>query len=130
MYVFLQSIGYWVWEICLEATFDAYSSSITLIQLEFQDLNNKAQNVLFLCPSFAEFERAGHLATTHQIWSTLKRFHEGNDHVNIRLFETYWRQLCAVGWRDHRHYVFSIPIDCQQDMPTRRNFPMMIMREH
>jgi hypothetical protein len=27
---------------------------------------------------------------THEIWSTLKRFHEGNDHVNARLFEMYW----------------------------------------
>jgi hypothetical protein len=28
----------------------------------------------------------------HQIWFTLERFHEGNDHVKIRLFETYRRE--------------------------------------
>jgi hypothetical protein len=26
---------------------------------------------------------------THEIWSTLERFHEGNDHVKTRLFEKY-----------------------------------------
>jgi hypothetical protein len=29
---------------------------------------------------------------THQIWSTLEIFHEGNDHVKTRLFETYQRE--------------------------------------
>jgi hypothetical protein len=28
----------------------------------------------------------------HQIWSTLERFHGGNDHVKTRLFETYKRE--------------------------------------
>ena len=28
----------------------------------------------------------------HQFWSTLERFHEGNDHVKTRLFETYRRE--------------------------------------
>jgi hypothetical protein len=26
---------------------------------------------------------------THEIWSTLEKFHEGNDHVKTRLFEIY-----------------------------------------
>jgi hypothetical protein len=38
------------------------------------------------------FERVGHLTTAHQIWSTLERFHEGNDHVKTKLFETYRRE--------------------------------------
>jgi hypothetical protein len=28
----------------------------------------------------------------HEIWSTLKKFHEGNDHVKTGLFETYRRE--------------------------------------
>jgi hypothetical protein len=34
----------------------------------------------------------------HQFWSTLERFHEGNDHVKTRLFETYenFTQLAGV----------------------------------
>jgi hypothetical protein len=39
-----------------------------------------------------EFERVGHLATVHEIWFTLEKFHEGNDHVKTRLFETYWQE--------------------------------------
>jgi hypothetical protein len=57
--------------------------------MEFHDSNNKARNTLFSRLSLAKFERVGHLATTHQIWSTLDRFHEGNDHVKTRLLETY-----------------------------------------
>jgi hypothetical protein len=72
--------------------FDAASPGITLILLEFHDSNNKAQNALFSCLSLAEFERVGHLPTAHEIWSTLERFHEGNDHVKTRLFETYQQE--------------------------------------
>jgi hypothetical protein len=92
MSAYLQSISYRVWEICLEADFDAAGDQITPIQMEFHDSNNKARNALFSCLSFSEFERVGRLATTHQIWSTLKRFHEDNDHVKTRLFETYMRE--------------------------------------
>jgi hypothetical protein len=60
--------------------------------MEFHDSNNKARNALFSCLSLGEFERVGHLTTFHQIWSTLERFHEGNDHVKTRLFETYRRE--------------------------------------
>jgi hypothetical protein len=60
--------------------------------MEFHNSNNKARNALFLCLSLGEFERVGHLSTTHQIRSTLERFHEGNDHVKARLFETYRRE--------------------------------------
>jgi hypothetical protein len=42
--------------------------------------------------SFGEFERVGHLTMAHQIYSTLERFHEGNDHVKTKLFETYRRE--------------------------------------
>jgi hypothetical protein len=28
----------------------------------------------------------------HRIWSTIERFHEGNDHVKTKLFEMYWRE--------------------------------------
>jgi hypothetical protein len=28
----------------------------------------------------------------HQIWSALERFHEGNDHLKTRLFETDMRE--------------------------------------
>ena len=85
MSAFLQSIGYRVWEICL----DAASERITPIQVEFYHSNNKARNTLFSCLSLGEIERVGHLAMAHEIWSTLKKFHEGNDHVKTRLFETY-----------------------------------------
>jgi hypothetical protein len=71
---------------------DAQSARMNPIPLEFHDSNNKAQNTLFSCLSLVEFERVGHLATTHQIWSTLERFHEGNDYVKTRLFETYRRE--------------------------------------
>jgi hypothetical protein len=91
MIALLHSIGYWVWEICLDAAFDAVSDRFTSIQMEFHDLSNKAHNALFSCLSLAEFEWVGHLATTHGIWSTLERFHEGNDHVKTRLFEAYKR---------------------------------------
>jgi hypothetical protein len=60
--------------------------------MEFHDSNNRAQNALFSCLSLGEFERVGHLTTAHQIWSTLERFLEGNDHVKTRLFETYRRE--------------------------------------
>jgi hypothetical protein len=61
------------------AIFDATSDRITPIQMEFHDSNNKARNALFSCLSLGEFERVGHLTMAHQIWSTLERFHEGND---------------------------------------------------
>jgi hypothetical protein len=32
------------------------------------------------------------LATAHEIWSTLEKFHEGNGLVKTRLFEVYWRE--------------------------------------
>jgi hypothetical protein len=32
----------------------------------------------------------------HEIWSTLERFHEGNDHVKTRLFETYQQEYDSV----------------------------------
>jgi hypothetical protein len=89
MSAYLQSISYRVWEICLDANFDATSDRITPIQMEFHDSKNKAQNALFSCLSLNEFERVRHLTMTHQIWSTLVRFHEGNDHVNTILFKTY-----------------------------------------
>jgi hypothetical protein len=89
MSAYLQSIGYHVWKICLDASFDVASARITPIETKFHDSNNKACNALFLCLSLAEFEQVGHLAMAHQIWSTIERFHEGNDHVKTRLFETY-----------------------------------------
>jgi hypothetical protein len=92
MSVYLQSIGYHVWENYLNVSFDAASDQITLIQMEFHDSNNKSQDALLSCLSLAEFERVRHLATAHQIWSTLERFYEGNDHIKTRLFETYRRE--------------------------------------
>jgi hypothetical protein len=62
------------------------------MQVDFHDSDNKARNALFLCLSLVEFERVGHLAMAHEIWSTLKKFHEGNDHVKTRPFETYQRE--------------------------------------
>jgi hypothetical protein len=92
MSTFLQSNGYRVWEICLDVAFNASSERITPIQVEFYDLNNKARNTLFSCLSLGEFERVGHLATAHEIWSTLEKFHEGNDHVKGGLFVMYRRE--------------------------------------
>jgi hypothetical protein len=45
---------------------------------------------LLSCLSLFEFERVGHLGTTHEIYTTLEKFHKGNDHVKTRLFETYF----------------------------------------
>jgi hypothetical protein len=56
MAAFLQSIGYRVWEICLDVAFNAASEQINLIQVEFHDLNNKACNALFSCLPLGEFE--------------------------------------------------------------------------
>jgi hypothetical protein len=67
MSAFLQSIGYRVWEICLDVAFNAASERITPIQVEFHDSNNKARSSLFSCFSMDEFERVRHLATTHEI---------------------------------------------------------------
>jgi hypothetical protein len=67
MSAFLQSIGYRVWDICLDAAFNVASARITLIQVEFHDSNEKTRNALFSCLSMAEFERVGHLATTYKI---------------------------------------------------------------
>jgi hypothetical protein len=93
MSAFLQSIGLKpILENCLDAAFNAASERITSVQLEFHDSNNKARNSLFSCLLLGEFERVGHLATAHEIWSTLEEFHEGNDHVKTRLFETYRRE--------------------------------------
>jgi hypothetical protein len=64
-------IGYRVWEICLVVAFHATSEQITLIQVEIHDSNNKAHDALFSCHSLAEFERVGHFAMAHAIWSTL-----------------------------------------------------------
>jgi hypothetical protein len=83
---YLQSIGYIVLEICLDVVFNAVSERITPIQVEFHDSNNKACNTLFSCLSPTEFERVGHFTMAHEIWSTLEKFHEGNDHVKTRLF--------------------------------------------
>jgi hypothetical protein len=109
MSAYLQSIRYRVWEICLDANFDATSDQITPIQMEFHDSNNKARNTLFSCLSLGEFERVGHLTTAYQIWSTIERFHEGNDHVKTRLFETYRREYENFTQlaRDTIDYMFS-----------------------
>jgi hypothetical protein len=70
--------------------FNAASERITPIQLEFlHDSNNKTRNVLFLCLSLGDFEQVGNLAMAHEIWSTLEKFHDGNDHVKTRPFEMY-----------------------------------------
>jgi hypothetical protein len=92
MLAYLQSIGYNVWEICLDAAFVAESAWITPIEMEFHDSNDKAHNTLFLCLLLSVFKRVGYLATAHQICYTLERFHEGNNHVKTRLFETYRRE--------------------------------------
>ena len=42
--------------------------------------------------SLDEFGQVGHLAMSREIWSTLEKFHEGNDHVKTRLFETYQQE--------------------------------------
>jgi hypothetical protein len=81
MSAYLQSISYRVWEIFLDVIFDSTSDRIIPIQMEFHDSNNKARNTLFSCLSLGEFERVGHQTMAHQIWSTLERFHEGNDRV-------------------------------------------------
>jgi hypothetical protein len=60
--------------------------------MECHDSNNKARNTLFLCLLLAEFKRVGHFGTTHEIISTLEKFHEGNDDVKTRFFETYQRE--------------------------------------
>jgi hypothetical protein len=67
MSMYLQSISYLVWEICLDANFDATIDRITPIQMEFHDWNNKSLNALFLRLSLGEFERVGQLTTAHQI---------------------------------------------------------------
>jgi hypothetical protein len=41
MSAYLQSIGCRVWEICLDAAFDAESAWITRIEMEFHDSNDK-----------------------------------------------------------------------------------------
>jgi hypothetical protein len=89
MSAYLQSIGYKVWETCLDVAFNVASQRITPIQVEFHVSNNKARNALFSCLSLGEFERVGHLATAHENWSTLEKFYEENDHLKTRLFETY-----------------------------------------
>jgi hypothetical protein len=35
-----------------------------------------------------KFDQVGYIGTTHEIWSTLKKFHEGNDYIKTRVFET------------------------------------------
>jgi hypothetical protein len=57
--------------------------------MEFHVSNNKAQNTLFSCLLLVEFKRVGHFVMAHKIWSTLKGFHEGNDHVKTKLLEMY-----------------------------------------
>jgi hypothetical protein len=42
--------------------------------------------------SHSEFERVEYLGMAHEIWTTLEKVHEGNDHVKSRLFETYRRE--------------------------------------
>jgi hypothetical protein len=39
--------------------------------------------------SLAGVERVEHLGMDHEIWSTLTKFHESNNHVNTKLFDTY-----------------------------------------
>jgi hypothetical protein len=56
MSLFLQSIGYRVWDICLDVAFNAASERINPIQVEFHDSNNKDRNTLFSCLSLGEFE--------------------------------------------------------------------------
>jgi hypothetical protein len=66
--------------------------SVLKVSESLHDSNNKAHNSLLSCLSLGEFDQVGHLAMTHEICSTLKKFHEGNDHVKTRLFETYQRE--------------------------------------
>jgi hypothetical protein len=75
------------------------------------------QTTKLVTHSLGEFEQAEHLATAHEIWSTLEKFHEGNDHVKTTLFEMYRRKydnfVPLAG--DHRHYVFLVPVLREQD---------------
>lgn len=85
MLAYLQSIGFWVQEICLNHTYEIQNVRITPLQIEFHESNNKAQNELFSCLSVYEVERVGQLGTTHEIWTTLEKFHKGKDHVKTTL---------------------------------------------
>ena len=50
----------------------------------------------------------------HEIWSTLEKFHKGNDHVKTILFETYHRE--------YKNFIqlmteeTTVLVDCQQDV--------------
>jgi hypothetical protein len=92
MSAYLHIIGYRVWEICLHHACEVQGARITPLRIEFHDLNNKAHNALFSYLSLFKFERVGHLGTAHKIWSTLEKFHEGNDYFKTRLFETYHQE--------------------------------------
>jgi hypothetical protein len=103
------------------------------LKIEFHDSNNKDRNALFSCLSLSEFERVGHLGTAHKIWSTIEKFHEGNDHVKTRLFETYQREyenfIQLTG--EAINTMFSrfqsiINMMCANKV----QLPMMILREH
>lgn len=47
---------------------------------------------MFLCLSLAKFKRVRNLDTTHEIWSALEKFYEGNDHVKTSHFEMFQRE--------------------------------------
>jgi hypothetical protein len=100
--------------------------------MELHDSNNKARNALFSCLSLGEFERVGHLTTAHQVWSTLERFHEGNDYVKTRLFEIYRREYenftKLAG--ETINSMFSTSQSIVNKMrATRHSYPIAIMKE-
>jgi hypothetical protein len=69
MSAYLHSIGYRVWEICLDHTYEVQGARITPLQIEFHDLNNNSHNALFSYLSLFKFERVRHLGTAHKVWS-------------------------------------------------------------
>jgi hypothetical protein len=117
MYVFLQSIGYRVWEICLDVAFNAASERITLIQVKFHDSNNKARNALFsplagwVWASWTFGYGSRDLVHPWEIpWAQRSCENQTLWDVSARV-----RELCLVGWRDHIHYVFLVPVHPEQD---------------
>ena len=84
----LNSKGVGVWEITEDVTYVIPVARVSQDDRDKYHANNKAVDILFASLCHAEFDRVEDLTLAHEIWSRLQSFHEGNNQMKARLFET------------------------------------------
>ena len=92
MRAYLLSLGFEVWEICVDPDYVNLAVCTTELQVRRHEYNSKAYNALIACLARPEFDRVSYLLTAREIWARLANFHEGTNHVKLRLYETHQRE--------------------------------------